>query len=220
MRARMAIKLADIKCEIREVKLNNKPEAMLKASPKGTVPVLILEDVVIDESMQVIDWAINKKNIFEGNLTESDVILTNEIIDKFDNKFKYHLDRYKYATRYENQDPLLHRSECKKILLQVNDLISDKDYFFGKELNKIDISILPFIRQFRIADIKWFDEDMNITRMQKYVHTFLESICQIYATLISILPSIARAIVVPSTYSNSPPIGIPYDIRETLAVFT
>tara|TARA_Y100000746_G_scaffold73349_1_gene61427 strand:- start:1508 stop:2149 length:642 start_codon:yes stop_codon:yes gene_type:complete len=175
MRARMAIKLADIKCEIREVKLNNKPEAMLKASPKGTVPVLILEDVVIDESMQVIDWAISKKNIFESNLTESDVILTNEIIDKFDNKFKYHLDRYKYATRYENQDPLLHRSECKKILLQVNDLISDKDYFFGKELNKIDISILPFLRQFRIADIKWFDEDMNIPKMQKYVHKFLES---------------------------------------------
>ena len=69
----------------------------------------------------------------------------------------------------------MHRSECKKILLQVGDLISDKDYFFGKELNKIDISILPFIRQFRIANIKWFDEDMNIPKMQKYVHKFLES---------------------------------------------
>ncbi len=66
MRARMAIKLANIKCEIREVKLNNKPEAMLMASPKGTVPVLILDDVVIDESMQVIDWVISKRNIFEG----------------------------------------------------------------------------------------------------------------------------------------------------------
>ena len=175
MRARMAIKLADIKCEIREVKLNNKPEAMLMASPKGTVPVLILEDVVIDESIQVIDWAINKKNIFEGNLNESDVCLTNEIIDIFDNKFKYHLDRYKYATRYANVDPLFHRDECKKILLKVNDLISDEEYFFGKELNKIDISILPFLRQFRIADIRWFDEDMNIPRMQKYVHNFLES---------------------------------------------
>ena len=54
MRARMAIKLANIKCEIREVKLNNKPEAMLMASPKGTVPVLILDDVVIDESMQLL----------------------------------------------------------------------------------------------------------------------------------------------------------------------
>ena len=145
------------------------------ASPKGTVPVLILEDVVIDESMQVIDWAINKKNIFEGNLSESDVCLTNEIIDIFDNKFKYHLDRYKYATRYANVDPLFHRNECKKILLKVNDLISDEEYFFGKELNKIDISILPFLRQFRIADIKWFDEDLNITRIQKYVHKFLES---------------------------------------------
>ena len=41
MRARMAIKLAGIECEIREVRLNNKPDHMLKVSPKGTVPVLI-----------------------------------------------------------------------------------------------------------------------------------------------------------------------------------
>ena len=52
MRARIAIKLANIRCELREVRLNNKPDHMIEASPKGTVPVLILEDKIIDESIK------------------------------------------------------------------------------------------------------------------------------------------------------------------------
>ena len=175
MRVRMALILANIQCEIREIRLNNKPDSMLDVSPKGTVPVLILDETVIDESVDIIDWVIKKRNIFVGNITESQISLTNKIIDIFDNKFKHHLDRYKYSSRYENEDPLFHRNECKKILLEVNGLISDKDYFFSNEFNKIDISILPFLRQFRIADAKWFDEDMNIPRIHKYLHKFLQS---------------------------------------------
>ena len=175
MRVRMALRLANIQCEIREIRLNNKPDSMLDVSPKGTVPVLILDETVIDESVDIIDWVIKKRNIFVGNITESQISLTNKIIDIFDDKFKHHLDRYKYSSRYENEDPLFHRNECKKILLEVNVLISDKDYFFSNEFNKIDISILPFLRQFRIADAKWFDEDMNIPRIHKYLHKFLQS---------------------------------------------
>ena len=171
----MALRLANIQCEIREIRLNNKPDSMLDVSPKGTVPVLILDETVIDESVDIIDWVIKKRNIFVGNITESQISLTNKIIDIFDDKFKHHLDRYKYSSRYENEDPLFHRNECKKILLEVNGLISDKDYFFSNEFNKIDISILPFLRQFRIADAKWFDEDMNIPRIHKYLHKFLQS---------------------------------------------
>ncbi|MDC3161961.1 glutathione S-transferase N-terminal domain-containing protein, partial [Gammaproteobacteria bacterium] len=33
MRARMALQLTNIKCEIREVRLNNKPKHMLEVSP-------------------------------------------------------------------------------------------------------------------------------------------------------------------------------------------
>ena len=175
MRVRMALRLANIQCEIREIRLNNKPDSMLDVSPKGTVPVLILDETVIEESVDIIDWVIKKRNIFVGNITESQISLTNKIIDIFDDKFKHHLDRYKYSSRYENEDPLFHRNECKKILLEVNVLISDKDYFFSNEFNKIDISILPFLRQFRIADAKWFDEDMNIPRIHKYLHKFLQS---------------------------------------------
>ena len=104
MRARMAIKLADIRCEIREVRLNNKPRHMLEISPKGTVPVLILKDKIIDESLDIINWVINRIPIFKGNLEQNENDLTDKLIYIFDNKFKYHLDRYKYSTRYENTD--------------------------------------------------------------------------------------------------------------------
>ena len=73
MRARMALKLTNVKCEIREVRLNNKPKHMLEVSPKGTVPVLILNDTIIEESMDIIDWALNQKNVFEGNLNGNQI---------------------------------------------------------------------------------------------------------------------------------------------------
>ena len=60
MRARMAVYIGDHKCEIREVLLRDKPPSMLEYSSKGTVPVLILQPgEVIDESLEVINWALN-----------------------------------------------------------------------------------------------------------------------------------------------------------------
>ena len=44
MRARMAIAYSGSKVELREVALKEKPEALLQASAKGTVPVLVLEN--------------------------------------------------------------------------------------------------------------------------------------------------------------------------------
>ena len=175
MRARMALQLTNIKCEIREVRLNNKPKHMLEVSPKGTVPVLILNDRTIEESMEVIDWALNQKNVFEGNLKENQIKISDELIERFDDKFKYHLDRYKYASRYGDIDEIHHRRKCEKILLAIEDIISDEEWFFGKKINKLDISILPFIRQFRIADADWFDNHKRLKKVKNYLHNFLAS---------------------------------------------
>ena len=175
MRARMALQLANIKCEIREVRLNNKPDHMIEVSPKGTVPVLIMKDKIIDESIEIINWVISKVDIFKGNLEQHENDLTDELISIFDNKFKYHLDRYKYSTRYKDANLEFHRNECHKILKYLENLISDKNWFFGEKLNKLDISILPFIRQYRIANEKWFDSLKDILKVQKCLNNFLES---------------------------------------------
>ena len=175
MRARMALKLTKIKCEIREVRLNNKPKHMMDMSPKGTVPVLVLKNNVIDESNEIIDWALSFNNVFDGNLDEDQKDLTSRLIELFDSKFKYNLDRYKYATRYENIDINKHKMECLKILINLEDLISKDEWFLGKSINKLDISILPFIRQFRIADTDWFDKQNQITGIQQILDNFLNS---------------------------------------------
>ena len=175
MRARMALKLTEIKCEIREVRLNNKPKHMIDMSPKGTVPVLVLENNIIDESNEIIDWALSFNNVFDGNLDEDQKDFTSRLIKLFDSKFKYNLDRYKYATRYENIDINKHKMECLKILINLEDLISKDEWFLGKSINKLDISILPFIRQFRIADTDWFDKQNQITGIQQILDNFLNS---------------------------------------------
>ena len=175
MRARMALKLTEIKCEIREVRLNNKPKHMIDMSPKGTVPVLVLENNIIDESNEIIDWALSFNDVFDGNLDEDQKDLTSRLIKLFDSKFKYNLDRYKYATRYENIDAEKHKMECLKILINLEDLISKDEWFLGKSINKLDISILPFIRQFRIADTDWFDKQNQITGIQQILDNFLNS---------------------------------------------
>jgi len=174
----MALKLANIKCEIREVRLNNKPKHMLEASPKGTVPVFILKDQIIDESIEIINWAVSKGSLFKDNISDEEILLSEGLIGIFDDKFKHHLDRYKYSTRYEDVDVAEHRNECMKILIALEGMLSEDGWdgwFFGEKVNKLDISILPFIRQFRIANPEWFDQQKEIKNVQRLLNNFLES---------------------------------------------
>ena len=101
----MVLFLTGIQCELREVSLKNKPSSMLEISPKGTVPVLLLNNgKVIDESLDVINWALEQNNVFDANLVEHQEIFTDKTIKLFDGDFKFNLDRYKYSTRYHDVD--------------------------------------------------------------------------------------------------------------------
>ena len=113
MRARMALYLSQIVCEHREVSLKNKPSSMLDISPKGTVPVLMLENgKVFEESLEIVQWCMDSNvKIFKDNTTGSQKKKTDELISLFDKEFKFHLDRYKYATRYKGVDKILHRDK-------------------------------------------------------------------------------------------------------------
>ena len=176
MRARMAIYLTNMTCEIREVSLKNKPQTMLDESSKGTVPVLVLDNGnVIDESIDVVYWALGDNNIFEGSLTSIQESFTKKTINLFDTNFKFNLDRYKYATRYKNTDEIIHRDICLEILKDLEVSHSGSDWFFGNNLNMLDICILPFIRQYRIANKEWFDQLNQIPLTKYWLNVFLES---------------------------------------------
>ena len=177
MRARMALYLSKTVVELREVNLRNKPQSMLEISPKGTVPVLLLDDgSVIDESLEIIEWCIKeKKDIIKDTLNNDQELFAEDAIHLFDKKFKFHLDRYKYAKRYEDVDEISHRQSCVEILKNIEKEISNKKFFYTNHVNKIDICILPFIRQFRIANPEWFDNHNEFPKVQKLLNNFLHS---------------------------------------------
>ncbi len=175
MRARMALFISNITCELREVKLSNKPSEMLSLSSNGTVPVLLLEDgSVIDESLDIMFWALEKN---DTNSLFRDYMINEAENKKFlnmiDIDFKYALDRYKYPNRYDNVDPIMYREICHNILIGINDKINENNYIYGKYLSFIDIATLPFIRQFRIADPSWFDNEMPQTKIKNWLTNFL-----------------------------------------------
>ena len=174
MRARMAIHISGQKCELREVLLRDKPPSMLDYSAKGTVPVLILQDGnVIDESLDVIDWALNLNDPDDWQRSK-DTKKTKELIKINDGEFKYHLDRYKYSKRYDNEDPEFHRKKCLKFIESVNNELNNSKYIFDDNISYADIVLLPFIRQFRIADIEWFDS-LPYDNLKDWLSRFLNS---------------------------------------------
>ena len=174
MRARMAIHISGQRCELREVLLRDKPPSMLEYSAKGTVPVLILQDgKVIDESLDVIDWALNLNDPDDWQRSK-DKEKTKELIKINDGEFKYHLDRYKYSKRYDNEDPEFHRKKCLKFIESINNELNNSEYIFDDNISYADIVLLPFIRQFRIADIEWFDS-LPYDNLKKWLSSFLDS---------------------------------------------
>ena len=155
MRARMALILASKECELREILLSNKPNEMLEISSKGTVPVLQFSNDVLDESLDIISWAMESHAPSVHIYSEAEELLSLKLIQLFDSNFKYHLDRYKYSSRYD-VDPKEHQQECKTILENLEAEINPSPWIFGKQISLLDISILPFIRQCKIANPNWF----------------------------------------------------------------
>jgi glutathione S-transferase len=153
----MALACAGVVYEIREVSLRAKPAAMLQASAKGTVPVLVLPNsCVIDESLNIMRWALAQHD--PGNwllpaAMECDLIAIN------DGPFKFHLDRMKYATRYPDADSKLHRIEALKLLMPLEQRLSGQAYLCGETPTLPDVAIFPFVRQFAHADAVSFAND-------------------------------------------------------------
>ena len=178
MRTRIFITLCQIDIEIREVHLKNIPQEMISISPKATVPVLYLNDgKVLEESLDIMNWAMDnndKHNLKKSKLENQEK--TREILEIIDGSFKGHLDRYKYNSRYKNiEPPEYFRDKAIEILNIVEkELNNDNLWLFNNKPSYLDLSILPFIRQFRIADIHWFDNQMPLKKLHAWLLRFLE----------------------------------------------
>jgi glutathione S-transferase len=164
MRARLALAVSKQPHELREVVLKNKPADMLAASPKGTVPVLVLPGgEVIEESLDIMRWALARNDPAQwlsppqASQQEMDALIAAN-----DGDFKRHLDRYKYPNRYPLESEgdatgfaLQHRSEATRWLAQLNNRLAS-GWLMGSQASLADMAILPFIRQFAHTDADWF----------------------------------------------------------------
>jgi len=155
MRARLAIAKAGIRVELREVVLRNKPPAMIEASPKATVPVLVLADGrVIEESFDILLWALGT-NDPDDWLHESNADLV-EMVTQNDGEFKKNLDGYKYPQRIIGKTREACRDDGARWLAVLDDRLQSSDYLAGDTPSALDIAVMPFVRQFAHTDMQWF----------------------------------------------------------------
>ena len=180
IRARWALLNTNQVVELREVELKDKPIQLIEISKKATVPVLKTTlNKVIDESLDIMKWSIersNMHNLFGDNNDKSKEIFS--LVETNDNQFKYHLDRFKYASRFNFEEAETHRAAATKILLSLNNRLKvfsneGKSLFLVDAKESLaDWAIWPFVRQFRIADIKNFDQNHEIQYLRSWLNYY------------------------------------------------
>ena len=175
MRARMALLMAKEDVLLRSIVTSDKPQEMLKISPKGTVPVLLLEDgTIIDESLEIMLWAL-KKNDPEDLLKADDASKLTDmlvLINECDTSYRVNLKAYKHAKRFHLETEEELRSASEVYIQKLENLLEKQSHFFGDSLSLADLAILPFVRQFANTDKKWF-RDSQYQRLSKWLSAFM-----------------------------------------------
>lgn len=183
MRARLAIFKSKLTVELRDVVLSNKPKAMLTASAKGTVPIIVLPSgQVIDESLSIMLWALNENdpNYLLGDLTTErqnkschlPEMLT--LIQVFDDQFKGALEQYRCAKRYHEKNIEECRIACEVYIKQLEQRLSHHNYLFDNNESLADIALMPFIRQFAKVERQWYLQS-PYPNVRRWLNSYLQS---------------------------------------------
>ena len=155
MRARMALWASGQTCELREVVLRDKPAELLAASPKGTVPVLVLADgTVIEQSLDIMRWALGRNDPMRWLEPGLDAMLA--LVAECDGDFKHHLDRTKYPQRYADADMPTHRAQAGEFVSRLEARLQVSRCLFADHPALADFAIAPFVRQYAQVDAAWF----------------------------------------------------------------
>lgn len=172
MRARLALAYSGIDYEHREILLKNRPDELYALSPKGTVPVLQLNDgTVIDESIDVMKWALAQSDP-EYWYTEN-IEVQNSLIDQNDGDYKKWLDKYKYHVRFKDGSYEEYQYAIGEILRAYESILSKSSYLCGHKVTLADMALFPFIRQGAHVDLDWFNA--QFPKLSTWLKIFKES---------------------------------------------
>ena len=159
IRARLGLRLAELDVEIRDISLKDKPAEMLTVTPKGTVPLLVLNNGdYIDESLNIMIWALSQHDPQNLLLSDNCHLFTDMInlIARNDCKYIAALEHYKANTRYHNPDVAIYRNLCRSFLDDLEAPLNKHRFFMCDSPSVADYAILPFIRQFSHVERQWF----------------------------------------------------------------
>lgn len=174
MRARMALAYAGIPVEIREISLKEKPPSMVAISPKATVPVMQYGNLVLEQSLDIMRWALSQHDP-DGWLTDENNIAVNTLIEVNDGSFKKILDQYKYPSRFPEVNPVnLLTSALNQHLRPLNNQLKKTEFLLGAKLSMADVAIFPFIRQFHMVDETLFSL-YQLEDLKKWLNDCIES---------------------------------------------
>lgn len=177
MRARLGIVFSELRVELREIVLKNKPAQMLAISPKGTVPVLELVETdgssrrVIEESRDILQWALEQHD--PQAVLDVEPASAQALIEQNDNEFKHWLDRYKYSDRYPELSQLEYRERGELFLQVLETLLAKHRYLLGDTISSADIGIMPFVRQFAHVDQEVFYQ-LPYPHLQQWLRDWLQ----------------------------------------------
>lgn len=158
MRARMALLASGTRVQLREVILKDKPRALLTASPKGTVPVMVWPDgTVIDQSLEIMLKVLRRHDPWHWLPTSEERLEQSlQLIRQCDDEFKPHLDRYKYPHRFNLPDGQENRAHGATFLIAIETILQKQNYLHAPHWGLADAAIAPFVRQFAHTDSDWF----------------------------------------------------------------
>ena len=106
---------------------------------------------------------------------QADGAATAALIAQNDGPFKRHLDRFKYPDRYGEVDPMEHRAAALAILQEWEQRLAVGGWLLGAQATLADWSLLPFVRQFRLADPDGFAAEPGLEGLKDWLARFERS---------------------------------------------
>ena len=167
----MALSEYNIKVELREILLKDRPDELLNISPKGTVPVLQLPNKnVLDESLDIINWVLNNN---DSNWKETNYEEQQKMIKNNDEEFKHYLDRYKYNDRYPEKSKEFYQKKCEVYLKNYEEKLTENMFLVSDKMQIVDIAIFPFLRQYAFVNKLQFSK--SFVKLNNYLERILNT---------------------------------------------
>ncbi|HGM5579425.1 TPA: glutathione S-transferase N-terminal domain-containing protein [Pseudomonas putida] len=176
MRARLALRYAGCDVEIREVSLKDKPAELLALSPKGTVPVLDTGERVLEESLDIMRWALayNDPQDWQLQANPQAAERGEALIVRNDRDFKAQVNLYKYAERYPQHSREHYRHQAEVWLAELEGLLENRPFLLADHPSLADAALLPLLRQFAGVEPQWFAE-AAYPRLRSWLQGWLAS---------------------------------------------